>query len=56
MRFSGNFRFLTVINGNLVLVEFGGIFRLVESSRFLRCEVDFSGNLKLIDLSGFPRL
>ena len=37
-------------------MEFGGIFGLMESSGFLRCKVDFSGNLRLIDLSGFPRL
>ena len=37
------------------LVEFGRIFRLVESSRFLRCRVDISRNLRLVDLSGFPR-
>ena len=45
-------------------VEFGGILRLVESSRFLRYRVDIgrnlrlvdlSGNLRLVDLSGFPR-
>ncbi len=45
-----------VIGGNLMLVEFGGIFGLVESSGFLRCKVDFSGNLRLVGLSGFPRL
>ena len=38
-----------------ILVEFGGILRLVESSGFLRCRVDISRNLRLIDLSGFPR-
>ena len=37
-------------------VEFGGIFGLVESSGFLRYKVDFSGNLRLVDLNGFPRL
>ena len=47
MEFSKNFRFLMVISGNLVLVEFSG---------FLRRRVDFGGNLRLIDLSGFPRL
>ena len=45
-------------------MEFGGILRLVESSRFLRYRVDIgrnlrlvdlSGNLRLVDLSGFPR-
>ena len=56
MGFSRNFRFLIVISRNLVLVEFGGIFGLVESSGFLGYKVDFSGNLKLVDFSGFLRL
>ena len=57
MGFSGYFKFLTDISGYsrsladvgryLVLVEFGGIVRLVESSRFLRCGVDFNRNLRL---------
>ena len=47
MGFNRNFRFLTVINENLMSVEF---------SRFLRRKVDFSGNLRLIDLSRFPGL
>ena len=55
-RFSGSFRFLIVINGNLVLVEFNGIFGLVESGKFLRRGVDFGGNLRLISLGGFLRL
>ena len=38
-----------------ISVEFGRILRLVESSRFLRCRVDISRNLRLVDLSGFPR-
>ena len=38
-----------------ILVEFSGILRLVESSGFLRCGVDVSRNLRLVDLSGFPR-
>ena len=32
-------------------MEFSGILRLVESSGFLRCRVDISGNLRLVDLS-----
>ena len=36
-------------------MEFSGIFGLVESSGFLKRGVDFSGNLRLVDLSGFPR-
>ena len=36
-------------------MDFGEIPRLVESSRFLKRRVDFSGNLRLVDLSGFLR-
>jgi len=43
------------ISGNLISVEFGKILRLVESSGFLRRGVDISRNLRLVDLSGFPR-
>ena len=39
-----------------VLMEFGGIFGLVESGGFLRCGVDFNGNLRLVDFNGFLRL
>ena len=38
-----------------ILVEFGGILKLVESSRFLRCGVDIGGNLRLVDLGRFSR-
>ena len=38
-----------------ILVEFGRILRLVESSRILRYRADISRNLRLVDLSGFPR-
>ena len=38
-----------------ILVEFGRILRLVESSGFLRYRVDISRNLRLVDLSRFPR-
>jgi hypothetical protein len=38
-----------------ILVEFGGILRLVESSGFLRYRIDISRNLRLVDLSRFPR-
>ncbi len=47
VEFSRNFKFLTIIGKNLVSMEFGG---------FLRRKVDFNGNLRLIDLSGFLRL
>ena len=43
------------ISGNLILVEFGRILRLVESGGFLRRGVDVSRNLRLVDLCGFPR-
>jgi len=43
------------IGGNLISVEFSRILRLVESGRFLRRRVDISRNLRLVDLSGFPR-
>jgi hypothetical protein len=36
-------------------VEFSRILRLVESSRFLRYRIDISRNLRLVDLSGFPK-
>ena len=36
-------------------MEFGGILRLVESSGFLRYRVDISRNLRLVDLTRFPR-
>ena len=34
-------------SGYFVLVEFGGIVRLIESSGFLKYGVDIGGNLKL---------
>ena len=55
MGFSGNSRSLVDISGIFILVEFGRILRLVESSRFLRYRVDISRNLRLVDLSRFPR-
>ena len=45
MGFSGIFKSLVGINGNLTLVEFGGIPGLVESGGFLRY-VDISGNFR----------
>ena len=36
-------------------MEFSRILRLVESSGFLRYRVDISRNLRLVDLSRFPR-
>ena len=44
---------MTEASGYLILVKFSGIVRLVESSKFLKYRVDISGNLRLMDLSGF---
>ena len=49
----GYSRSLADVVGYLILVEFSGIIRSVESGEFLRYRVDISGNLRLIDLSGF---
>ena len=49
----GYFKSLVDVIGYLILVEFSRIIRLVESGGFLRCRVDISGNLRLMDLSGF---
>ena len=43
------------ISRNFMLIKFGGISKLVKSNKFLRCRVDISGNLRLIDFSRFPR-
>ena len=43
------------ISGILISVGFGKILVLVESGRFLRRRVDISGNLRLVDPSGFFR-
>ena len=55
MEFSGNFRSLMDIGGNLMLVKLSEIPKLVESGGFLKYKVDIGGNLRLIDLSEFPR-
>ena len=55
MGFSRNSRSLVDISRIFILVEFGGILKLVESGRFLRCGVDIGGNLRLVDLGGFSR-
>ena len=49
----GYFRSLADVIKYLILVEFSGIIRLVESGGFLRCKVDISRNLRLMDLSEF---
>ena len=53
MEFSRNFRSLIDVSGNFTLMEFGGIPRLVKSSKFLRHRVDISKNLRLINFSRF---
>ena len=50
-----NFRFLIGISGNLTLVEFSRIPRLVESGGFLGY-VNFSGDFRLVGPSRFSRL
>jgi hypothetical protein len=41
------------VSGSLILVEFSGVPRLMESNKFLRHRVDISRNLRLIDFSKF---
>ena len=41
------------ISGNLILVEFSRILKLVELGGFLRYLVNIYRNLKLVDLGGF---
>ena len=53
MEFGGISRSLIDVGRNLTFVEFGEILGLVESGRFLRCRVDISRNLRLVDLSRF---
>ena len=55
MEFSRFFKSLMDISGDLILVKFSRISRLVKSSRFLRQGVDISGNLRLINPSRFPK-
>ena len=43
------------ISGNLTLVKFSGISRLVESGRFLKYRVDSYRNFRLVDPSRFFR-
>jgi len=43
------------VSGFLISVKFSKIPMLVEFGRFLRRKVNISRNLRLVDLSGFPR-
>ena len=49
----GYFRSLVDVIRYFILVEFSGIIRSVESGGFLKYKVNISGNLRLMDLSGF---
>ena len=51
----GYFRSLADVVRYLILVKFSGIIKLVESGGFLKYKIDISGNLRLMDLSGFPK-
>ena len=55
MGFSRNFKFLIGVSGSFILVEFGKVSKLVESSGFFRRRVDISRYFRLIDLSKFSR-
>ena len=55
IEFSGISRSLVDISGNLILVEFSGIPKLVKSGGFLRY-INFSRNFRLVNPSGFSRL
>ena len=43
------------VSGNLILVEFSGILRLVELGRLFRYRVDISKNFRLVDPGRFSR-
>jgi len=43
------------VSGNLILVEFGRILRLVELGGLFRYRVDISGNFRLINPGRFFR-
>jgi len=55
MEFSRIFRSLVDVNRFLILVEFGRILILIESGGFLRRKVGISKNLRIVDLSRFPK-
>ena len=54
MEFSGNFKSLIDIGGNLATVKLGGIPGSVKSSGFFGCGVDNNKNLRLVDFGKFP--
>jgi len=49
------FRFLVDVSGNLILVEFSRILRLVELGGLLRYRVDISRNFRLVNSGRFFR-
>ena len=49
------FKSLADVIRYFILVKFSGIIRLVESGGCFKCKIDINRNLKLIDLSGFPK-
>ena len=51
----GYFRSLADVIRYLILVEFSGIIRSVESGKFLKYRVDISRNLRLMDFSKFSK-
>ena len=53
MDVGGYSKSLADISRYLILIKIGGIIRSVEFSAFLKCGVDISGNLRLMDLNGF---
>ena len=53
MWFSIIFRFLVDVSGNLILVEFSRILKLVELGGLLKYRVDISRNFRLVDSSRF---
>ena len=55
MEFSGNFKSLIDISGNLTSVKFSKILKLVEFGGFLRHKVNNSKILRLMDFSKFPK-
>ena len=55
MGFSRISKSLIDVSRNIIFIEFSKILRLVESGGFLRRRVDISRNLRLIDLSKFPK-
>ena len=56
MGFGRNSGSLVDISRIFISVEFGGILKLVESSRFLRCRVDISRSLAFVEFGRILKL